>query len=185
MFVVRNRATRIGLFLVMCSFCAKGQEFKPVNVSLSFSPYVDRVIIAPSVNLSLGERFEIGLLPFAYFYKYNAGYYESKQKTFGLNLTSRYFLNRGNKMEPYVAAMAGYGLENLTYTNNTSGQPDSEETGMFDAALLLGNELKLGQKGWIFDFNVGLLGLQYFDEASDFQITPIYSFGIKKKFLVK
>jgi hypothetical protein len=43
----------------------------------------------------------------------------------------------------------------------------------------------MGQKGWIFDFNVGLLGIKYFYESSKFQISPIYSFGIKKKFLVK
>jgi hypothetical protein len=184
MFVVMNKAIRIGLLLILGSFCAKGQTFKSLNVGLSFSIYSGNLLIAPAVNWSVGERFEVGLLPFGFLPGISSAN-ESVQLIYGMNFTSRYFINRGNKMEPYVSLMAGFGVDHYQYTDYNSDQKITENTGLFDATLLLGNEIKLGKKGWIFDFNVGLIGVQFFDESSNFQISPIYSFGIKKKFLAK
>ena len=150
-----------GFVLLFCITSSYAQDFKPWNIALSTTYFYRNIVIEASVNREIGKRFEIGFMPIYHFYISEPSSTSSyHQESYGLNLTSRYFIGRGNALEPYVATIIGFGAnsEESTYTYNGTTDEWSSAYNFFDAAILLGNELKMGKKGWIFDFNVGLLG---------------------------
>jgi len=176
----------LGLLLSFCITSVNAQDFKPWNVGLNITSYNRYIILQASVNRDIGERFEIGIMPiFQYSKSKPSNSFYSQQESYGLNATGRYFIGRGTKLEPYVATIFGFGisLKESSYVNSIGDtRENSSQSNFFDAAILLGNELKIGKKGWIFDFNIGLLGTKLYDGYSDFGISPIYTFGVKKKF---
>ena len=166
-----------------------GQDYKPWNVSLTLSPFYRSIILAPATSRSFGERLELGFMPIIHYYqrKHNE-VYNFKETSFGLNVTGRYFIARGQIMEPYVSSVIGFGTnwsESSFNLSNGTRDEYSYQNNFVNVTILLGNEIKLGTKGWVFDFNVGLLGIYTFDSYNDFTLTPMYSFGIKKKFGIK
>jgi len=177
----------LGLIFISCITSLYAQDFKPWNVALSTTYFYQNFVLEASVNRELGKRFEVGIMPIYQFSILESSTYSSyNQESYGINATGRFFIGRGNVLEPYVATIIGFGAysSERTYTYGSTTEVQSSDYNFFDAALLLGNELKMGKKGWIFDFNVGLLYTKPFIENSGggFELLPIYTFGVKKKF---
>jgi hypothetical protein len=163
-----------------------GQDFKPWNVSLEVSPYRRTIIAGVAVNRSFGNKLELGVMPIIHYTnsKPSTDYYWQR-KSFGINITGRYFIGRGNVMDPYVSSIFGYGTSSQQIKINSAGKEDLLQESYSNVVIRLGNEVKLGSNGWIFDFSVGILGTKFYDGRSNFEVLPIYSFGIKKKFKIK
>ncbi len=172
-----KKSALLSLVLVCYVTTLFGQDFKPVNISLNLSSSFSGVLIAPAVNLAVGDKTELSLLPVYRYYQAGGGY---KNINFGLQLAGKYYLSTANKMDPYVSVLSGYLKEKVINENNTNNFYD-----YFTFGALLGNELALGQKGWGFDFNVGLVFSQPLNYSSSLNIFPAYSIGIKKRFLKK
>jgi len=137
------------LVFLCCVTTLFGQDFKPVNISLNLSSSFSGVLIAPAVNLAIADKTELSLIPV---YRYYQGGSVYKNINYGLQLAGKYYLSTENKMDPYVSVLTGYLKEQVIVENTTDSFND-----YFTFGALLGNELALGQKGWSFDFNVGLV----------------------------
>ena len=156
------------------------QDYSKWNVSLSLTSSLNGILIGPAANRDIGNKFEIGVMPIFLYYKneYGNGRY-FKRITSGLNFSGKYYFSKETIMDPYVSSLVGYGITDYE-SNNTSSNSD-----YFSFVVLLGNEIQLGQKGWNFDFNIGLISIEELDFSSSFVVFPIYSIGIKKRFLNK
>ena len=104
--------------------------------------------------------------------------YTVEESSWGGNLISKYYIFRENIMDPYASLILGYGHSTIISTNQT------DDYNNINFSVLLGNELEIGKKGWIFDFNVGFLLNRLYNKNQN-RITPIYTIGVKKRFLKK
>jgi hypothetical protein len=167
----------LSVILTFCITSLFGQDFKPWNVSLNFSTSFSGVLIAPAVNLEIGNKTEISLMPVYRYYKGSSTY---TNINYGLQFSGKYYLSKENKMDPYISVLTGYLKEKSIREGN---EPDYYDYFIF--GVLLGNEINLGQRGWSFDFNVGLINSQPLSYSSSLNVFPAYSIGIKKRFIKK
>jgi hypothetical protein len=184
--MVMKNLVLLNIILLSTAAASFGQDFKPWNVSLEISPFRRTVIAGVAVNRSFGKKVELGVMPiFHYANSAPPTNYYWQQTSLGVNLTGKYFIGRGNAMDPYVSGIFGYGTSKQEFRTNSSGKEDTFLNNYSNVVLRLGNEVKLGSNGWIFDFSVGLLWTKFYDSQSSSDILPIYSFGLKKKFKIK
>ena len=168
------------ILLVLANLQMKAQDYTDWNVSLNFSSAIySSIIIVPSVNYSLNNSFELGLMP-SYFHnkiEFSSGN-TAEESSWGVNLIGKYYIYRENKMDPYASLILGYGHSTIIRTNQTDYYDN------INFSVLLGNELEIGKKGWIFDFNVGFILNRLYNKNQN-RFTPIYTVGFKKRFLRK
>jgi hypothetical protein len=165
------------LTLILSTKLLFGQEYSKWNASVNVSTSFSGILIAPAVNLEIGRKTEISILPIYRYYKPTDNY---KDVNLGFQFSGKYYLSKENKMDPYISGLTGYLKE-----KSMSGNTEPKYFDYFTFGVLLGNEINIGQTGWNFDFNIGLINSQPLNYSSSLNIFPAYSIGIKKRFTKK
>ena len=166
----------IVVLLVLAYLEINAQDYKKWNVNLNFSSYINSsIIVVPGVNYSLSNSVEVGFMPSYYHNIIDFGNGNTSETTsWGGLLIGKYYIFRENVMDPYGSLIVGYGSITNTISNQT------RQRNNVSLSIFLGNELQIGKKGWNFDFNVGLI---YNGTYHQGEIAPIYTIGVKKRFL--
>ena len=168
------------ILLVLANLQIKAQDYSKWSVGFNFTRSVNHgFLFTPSVNYEINKSIEVGIMPI---FKHNESHYSqgaySIQTSWGGTVTGKYYLYKENIMDPYTMLIFGYG------STNQDASFGNYNSNFVDFGLILGNELQLGEKGWNFDFNIGVLwtNLVVRDWVSS---SPFISVGIKKRFLIK
>ena len=169
------------LLTLLLSAKVYGQDYTKWNTSLIVTPSFSGILVGAGINREFGDKVELGLMPVYRYYKRtsqsNTTYTDIN---WGFQLSGRYYFSKENIMDPYISGLTGYLKEKSVFGGNDPVYYD-----YFIFGILLGNEINIGQRGWNFDFNVGLIGSQPLNNSSTLNTFPIYSLGIKKRFLKK
>ena len=129
------------------------------------------------INKHLNDRWQVGVMPFARFYKFNSDFTNTRATTLGLNLNGRYYLVKWQLFLPYAYAYGGYGETYATFEHPSSVDKSTDR--FFNTSVGLGTQILLG-RGWSVDANIGYFG--YFGVNETGSITSyIYSFGMFKR----
>jgi len=165
------------IIFVLANLQIKAQDYSKWNVSLNFSSDLNSsILIVPGVNYSLSNSVEVGFIPSYYVDKIDFGNGVTRKTTsWGANVIGKFYIFRGNIMDPYGSLMVGYGESTRTFNGYTRRQNS------VNYSVLLGSELQIGKKGWNFDFNVGFLHKGHLKEG---EFGPIYTIGVKKRFII-
>ncbi len=158
-----------------------GQTKGKWSAGVSYTPLIQSgSTFATYLNRHLNEKWQIGLMPFGYFYNYKSDYSSFKSNSMGLNFTSRYVLLQGDISKTYIQAFGGYGHTANTYQNSNNSE-QKEELDYLNFSVGVGVEIAIGKKGWFGDINLGYLRYHSLSEASNFN-SAIGSIGILKRF---
>lgn len=172
---MRSLIVVLALFISSSLFA---QEYSKWNVGLNMSSTFNGILLAPSINYDLSNKVEIGFMPIYRYYRLKESISDYREEYYGVQLAGKYFLYKENKMDPYISGIMGYTKQKSSSTSGTNYYD------YLTIGFLLGNELQLGEKGWFFDFNVGLISTSLL-ENQDFGMFPVYTLGVKKRFLKK
>ncbi len=168
------------LFISLSSF-SFGQTQGKWSVGVSYTPLIQSgSTFATYLNRHLNKKWQIGLMPFGYFYNYKSDYSSFKSNLMGLNFTSRYVLLQGDISKTYIQAFSGYGYTANTYQDSNNGER-KEELDYLNFSVGVGVEIAIGKKGWFGDINLGYLRYHSLSEVDNFN-SPMGSIGILKRF---
>jgi len=166
------------ILLVLAYLEINAQDYSKWNVGLNItSGLYGAILLAPSVNYDLGNKFEVSVTPI--FMQDKTTYSNGdtrKQQSWGGNFSGKYYLSKENIMDPYATLLVGFGQTSVESTLN------SFDNSYFNIAILLGNELQIGKNGWNFDFNIGVLSIKV-HYRDNLEYAPFFSVGVKKRFL--
>jgi len=156
------------------------QEKGDWSFGLGLSPYWDGLSASIYANRHMGDRWQVGLMPFTRYYTYTGNFATTNQYYLGANLNARYYVLKEKKLLPYRYGFGGYAQ---TYTNTDDGSTISKERqNNYDFSLGLGTQYQLGNKGWSLDLNIGYLWFNEINGADKFR-APFYSFGVFKRLI--
>jgi len=155
-----------------------GQENAKWSLGLGLSPFFDGINTAIYVNRHLGDRWQVGFMPFTRYTNFKSQNSNTNQFYFGANLNTRFYLLKEKRFLPYLYGFGGYVK---TYTSVDDGSSISKESqNNFNYSLGAGTQFKIGEKGCSLDLNVGILWFNEFDLTSSLR-APFYSFGVFKR----
>ncbi len=171
--------------LVVFALNATAQTEGKWSVGVGYTPsIVGGQTFTGYINRHLGEKWQVGVMPFGFFYKdTDSSGYTDKSHTIGLNLSTRFAPYQFKLLKPYIYAFTGYGLGVFKYSNQYSEGIDYSHN--LDFSLGIGTEIRMGDGGWAIDLNVGSLLLKSENtdgSGSGGYLGPIFSVGILKRF---
>ena len=130
------------------------------------------------INRRLGERWELGAMPFALFtfipdYNYTM---------IGLNIKARLYLSNWKKVRPYAYGYSGLGAIYSNFDNRPNST--SDVITFSNTSFGVGIQVPIGKKGWSLDGNFGYQG--YFAITEEFYLhNTVFSFSVYKRFRKK
>lgn len=156
------------------------QEKGDWSFGLGLSPYWDGLSTSIYANRHIGDRWQVGLMPFTRYFKYSGNSSTTNQYYLGVNLNARYYVLKEKKFLPYLYGFSGYAT---TYTNIDDGSSISKESqNHYDLSIGIGTQYQLGNRGWSLDLNIGYLWFNEINGLDQFR-APFYSFGVFKRLM--
>ncbi len=169
------------ILLIGIASLAFGQTNGKWSVGVGYTPSIQSgSTFGVYINRHFGEKWQVGLMPFGWFYGYeNPSFTSLKSNSFGLNLSARYSPVQLKLFKPYLYSFAGYGYSTFKYSNPNYSINDLT-TDYINLSLGIGTEIAIS-KGWSLDANLGYLRLAFFDNAG-YGNSPVFSIGVLKRF---
>jgi hypothetical protein len=157
-----------------------GQGDGKWSAGVNATPIFDGLTSSIFINRHVGERWQIGAMPFTRFYKYVDDFSKTTSTMVGLNINARFYLAKWAFLKPYTYGYTGYGETYSKFEHNNA--PTSNDViKFFNTSLGVGVQVPVGKRGWSLDGNFGYQGYFANSEKYDFH-TYVYSFGIFKRF---
>ncbi|MCF6351697.1 MAG: porin family protein [Cyclobacteriaceae bacterium] len=168
------------ILLIAFTSVSFGQTNGKWSVGVGYTPSVQRgSTFGVYINRHFGEKWQVGLIPFGWFYGYdNPRFTSLKSNSLGLNLSARYSPFQSKILKPYLYSFAGYGYSTFKYSNPTY-LIDVLTMDYVNLSLGIGTEIAIS-KGRSLDANLGYLRLAFFDRGYD--SSPVFSIGVLKRF---
>ncbi len=169
----------LSVLLIGISLSSFGQSNGKWSTGLSYTPSIQGgATFAVNINRHFGEKWQVGLMPFGWFYGYeNPGFTSLKANSLGLNITSRFSPIQTKLFKPYFYSFAGYGRSTFNYSNPNYPQ-DAISEGYLSFSIGAGTELNI-TNGWSLDVNLGYLGVSFFNNNE--YSAPVFSVGFLKR----
>jgi hypothetical protein len=158
-----------GLLVFLLASNSYGQGDGKWSVGVNATPIFDGLTSSIFINRHIGERWQIGAMPFTRFYKYVDDFSKTTSTMAGLNFNARFYLTKWTFLKPYTYGYTGYG-ETYSKFEHSNGPTFNNVIKFFNSSIGVGMQVPIGIRGWSLDGNFGYQGYFANSEKSNFYI---------------